>query len=78
MQQVPVDRPALEALAEATKGHFYEAASAEALRQVYQDMGSSIGYRTKAVEIWPWFVGFGLLFALSAAAMSLIWTSRIT
>jgi Ca-activated chloride channel family protein len=76
-QRVPVDRPALEQLAEATAGHFYEAATAEALKQVYEDMGSSIGYRTKAKEIWPWFVGFGLLFALSAAAMSLLWTSRL-
>ena len=68
---------ALEQLAESTKGFFYEAASAEALQRVYQDMGSSIGYRTKAQEIGQWFVGFGLLFALGAAAMSLLWTSRL-
>jgi Ca-activated chloride channel family protein len=44
---------------------------------VYVDMGSSIGYRTKPHEISQWFVGFGLLFALAAAAMSLLWTSRL-
>ena len=48
LQRVPVDRPALEQLAESTQGFFYEAATAEALRQVYEDMGSSIGYRTVA------------------------------
>ena len=50
-QRVPVDRPSLQQLAETTKGHFYEAATAEELKQVYQDMGSSIGYRTKPREI---------------------------
>jgi Ca-activated chloride channel family protein len=77
LQRVPVDRPALEQLAESTKGFFYEAASAEALKKVYQDMGSSIGFRTKAREIGQWFVGIGLLFALAAAGMSLLWTSRL-
>jgi Ca-activated chloride channel family protein len=77
IQRVPVDRPALEQLATTTHGFFYEAASAEALRKVYEDMGSSIGYRTKAHEIGQWFIGFGLLFALAAAAMSLLWTSRL-
>ena len=77
IQHVPVDRPALAQLAESTRGFFYEAASAEALRKVYEDMGSSIGYRTKAHEIGQWFVGFGLLLALAAAGMSLLWTSRL-
>jgi len=77
VQRVPVDRPALQELAQATRGFFYEAATAEALRQVYQDMGSSIGYRTIAREIVRWFVGIGLLLALGAAAMSLLWTSRL-
>jgi Ca-activated chloride channel family protein len=77
LQRVPVDRQALQALAETTNGHYYEAASAEALRQVYQDMGSSIGYRTKAQEVGQWFVGVGLIFALAAAGLSLLWTSRL-
>jgi Ca-activated chloride channel family protein len=77
VQRVPVDREALEQLATATDGFFYEAATAEALRQVYQDMGSSIGYRTIARDIGPWFVGIGLLLALTASALSLLWTSRL-
>ncbi len=77
IQRVPVDRQALEQLAESTQGHFYEAATAEALKQVYEDMGSSIGFRTKAKEIGQWFVGAGLIFAFAAAGMSLLWTSRL-
>ncbi len=77
LQRVPVDRAALEQLAETTRGFFYEAATADALRQVYEDMGSSIGFRTRAKEIGQWFVGIGLLLALGAAGMSLLWTSRL-
>jgi Ca-activated chloride channel family protein len=76
-QRVPVDRPSLQKLAESTKGHFYEAASASELKKVYQDMGSSIGFRTKPREITQWYMGLGLLFALAAAGMSLLWTARL-
>lgn len=76
-QRVPVDRVALAELAESTQGFFYEAASVTELKQVYQDMGSSIGFRTEAREITQWYVGVALLFALAAAGMSLLWTSRL-
>jgi Ca-activated chloride channel homolog len=76
-QRVPVDRPSLQKLAETTKGHYYEAASISELKKVYQDMGSSIGYRTKPREVTQWYVGMALLFALAAAGMSLLWTSRL-
>jgi Ca-activated chloride channel family protein len=76
-QRVPVDRQALEQLAESTQGFFYEAATEEALKQVYEDMGSSIGFKTVAKEIGRVFLGIGLLFALVAASLSLLWTSRL-
>jgi Ca-activated chloride channel homolog len=76
-QRVPVDRQALEQLAESTQGFFYEAATEEALKQVYEDMGSSIGFKTVAKEIGRVFLGIGLLFALVAAGLSLLWTSRL-
>jgi Ca-activated chloride channel family protein len=77
LQRVPVDRSSLQKLAEVTKGHYYEAASLKELKQVYQDMGSSIGYRTVPREVTQWYVGLGLLFAFAAAGMSLLWTSRL-
>jgi Ca-activated chloride channel family protein len=76
-QRVPVDKPSLQKLAETTHGHYYEAASLTELKQVYQDMGSSIGYRTVPREVTQWYVGAGLLFAFAAAGMSLLWTSRL-
>ncbi|REE94908.1 VWA domain-containing protein [Thermomonospora umbrina] len=74
---VPVDGPALERLAQATGGRFYEAATGAELSRVYADIGSSIGYRTERREIWAWFVGGGLVLAFAAAAGSLLWFSRL-
>lgn len=76
-QRVPVDRLSLAQLAESTKGNFYEAASENELRRVYEDMGSSIGYRVKAKEVTYWYVGVALLLALTAAGLSLLWSSRL-
>jgi Ca-activated chloride channel family protein len=74
---VPVDGPALEAISQATGGRFYEAASGDELRQVYEDIGSSVGYRMERREVWVWFIGAGLLLACAAATGSLLWFSRL-
>jgi Ca-activated chloride channel family protein len=77
LQRVPVDRLSLQQLAETTKGYFYQAASVSELKKVYEDMGSSIGHKTEAREVTQWYAGAALLFGLCAAAMSLLWTSRL-
>ncbi|MFI6294469.1 VWA domain-containing protein [Nonomuraea sp. NPDC050790] len=74
---VPVDGPALRELAESAGGGFYEAASGDELQAVYQDIGTSVGYRTERQEIWMWFVAAGLAAALVAAVGSMIWFSRL-
>jgi Ca-activated chloride channel family protein len=77
LQRVPVDRLSLQQLAQNTKGFFYEAASVSELKKVYEDMGSSIGHRVEPREVTQWYAGVALLFGLCAAAMSLVWTSRM-
>lgn len=74
---VPVNRAALAQVADATGGHAFEATTAKELRRVYSDIGSSIGYRTEQREVTSWVVGLALVFALGAAAGSLLWTSRL-
>lgn len=74
---VPVDGPALRQLAESTGGQFYEAASSDELRTVYEDIGSSIGYRIEEREVSAWFAGLALAFACLAAVGSLLWFSRL-
>lgn len=77
LQKVPVDRLSLQQLAESTKGYFYEAASVTELKQVYEDMGSSIGHKVQPEEVTQWYAGAALLFGLAAAGLSLLWTSRL-
>ncbi len=74
---VPVDGPALERLARTTNGAYYEAASGKELKKVYQDIGSSVGFRTIRREVSVWFIGFGLLAAFGTAVASLTWSSRL-
>jgi Ca-activated chloride channel family protein len=74
---VPVDGPALERLAADAGGRHYQAASGDELRGVYEDIGSSIGYRVERREIWTWFVAAGLLLSCAVAAGSLLWFSRL-
>ncbi|RJK96995.1 VWA domain-containing protein [Vallicoccus soli] len=74
---VPVDAEALAALAEATGGQAYEAATGDELGEVYDDIGASIGYRVERRDATTWFVGGALLLALAAAAGSLRWFARL-
>ena len=76
-QVVPVDTETLQAVADETGGKFYEAATREELTEVYDDIGSSLGYRVEQRDISAWFVGFGLLAAALVAVSSLAWFSRL-
>jgi Ca-activated chloride channel homolog len=74
---VPVDGENLRAVAEQTGGGYHEAGSSEELRAVYDDIDSSVGYRTERRDISARFLGLGLLVALAAAGTSLLWFSRL-
>ena len=75
--RVPVDEAALRELAEATGGTAYTAESGEELRDVYDDIGSSIGWRTEQREVTPYLAALGLLVVVGAGALSLRWFSRL-
>lgn len=74
---VPVDEESLRQLADGTGGTAYVAASGEELREVYADIGSSIGWRTEQREVTPYLAVAGLVVGLGAAALALRWFSRI-
>ncbi|MDY6809026.1 VWA domain-containing protein [Gordonia sp. HNM0687] len=74
---VPVDAAVLADLSEATGGRSYEAASSDELQDVYEEIGSSIGWRTEQREVTPFVAGIALLVGLVAAAFSLRWFSRM-
>jgi Ca-activated chloride channel family protein len=74
---VPVDRGALQEIADETGGSYAAAVSQAELERVYDDLGSSIGYKTVRRDVTTWFIGFALVFGMAGAALSLIWTSRL-
>jgi Ca-activated chloride channel homolog len=74
---VPVDEAALARLAETTGGTAYTAASGDELRAVYDDIGSSIGWRTEPRELTPYLAALAFLLSLTAAALSLRWFARL-
>lgn len=74
---VPVDRPALEAIAEQTDGQFFEAASEGQLSEVYANIGTQIGYTTEEQEISSAFIGGALVLLALTSALSLAWFSRL-
>ncbi|MEX2658493.1 MAG: VWA domain-containing protein [Acidimicrobiales bacterium] len=74
---VPVNSGDLAALADATGGSAFEAATGEQLRGVYEDIGSSIGYTEEDREVGEVFVGGAFAAALVASVLSLAWSSRL-
>ncbi len=78
-QSVPVavNQADLRALADATGGSAFEAATTEQLETVYRDIGSSIGFVTEQREIGGWFTGVAFALAMLAGVGSLVWFSRL-
>ncbi len=74
---VPVNKRALEQLADETHGASYTAETGGQLKDVYSDLGSSIGYDEREVEIGRWFVGVALLLGLVSASLSVLWSSKL-
>jgi Ca-activated chloride channel family protein len=76
-QSAPADDDSLRLLAEETGGHFYSAESGAELDQVYEDIGSAIGWRTETTLVTTPLVLIGLALAITATALSLRWFSRL-
>jgi len=74
---VSVNKETLRALADSTEGKAYEAADADQLREVYADIGTSLGFETEHRDVAARYIGIALLFALAAGGASLAWFSRL-
>ncbi|MCI3950180.1 MAG: von Willebrand factor, type [Acidimicrobiales bacterium] len=73
---VPANPDAMRALAELTGGASFEAASADELQSVYDDISGDVSFVTEQRELVGPFL-FAALVALSAAfGASLLWTAR--
>jgi Ca-activated chloride channel family protein len=74
---VPVNVEALRALADETGGKQYRAETSSQLKNVYADIGSSIGFDRHRVEVGRWFVGVALLLGLIGTALSVLWSAKL-
>ncbi len=66
-EPVPVDRAELRRIAQISGGQDYTATSAGQLKEVYKDIGSSVGTEKVDREVTSRYAGFGLGFAILAA-----------
>ncbi|HVV10645.1 VWA domain-containing protein [Amycolatopsis sp.] len=74
---VDVDDGSLQEVARLSGGDFYQAGSAEQLKQVYEDLGEQIGYELKEADASrPWVV-LGTLCLIVAAGSSLFIGQRL-
>ena len=74
---VPVNEDQLRSIAEDGDGHAYQATSLGELQQVYEDIGSSVGYVLVPAEITSRWVGLGLLLLVATTLGSLGWFGRL-
>ena len=73
---VPPDPQTLAAIAEMTGGRFFEAPTAADLAQIYQSLGSKIGYTNEEREVTQLFAGAGLLLVLVGGGLAAHWFNR--
>jgi Ca-activated chloride channel homolog len=73
---VPPDTETLAAIAETTGGRAFEAPTARDLAQIYESLGSRIGYTTEEREVTQWFAAAGLLLVVTGAGLAANWFNR--
>ena len=73
---VPPDTETLAAIAETTGGRAFEAPTASDLAQIYDSLGSRIGYTTEEREVTQWFAAAGLLLVVAGAGLAAHWFNR--
>ncbi|HET9872464.1 MAG TPA: VWA domain-containing protein [Propionibacteriaceae bacterium] len=64
---VPVDHDQMREVAQISGGQYFAAASADQLKEVYENIGSEVGYEKADREVTARFAGYGLAFAVLAA-----------
>jgi len=76
-QPVPVNRDALQQLAEDTGGHYFPAYTSAELKQVYQDLGRKLTHEHRNKDVSGWFAGGAMGLLALAAVGSLLWFARL-
>ncbi|WP_188196316.1 VWA domain-containing protein [Nonomuraea sp. SYSU D8015] len=74
---VPVNKQTLQSLSDGTSGRAYAAESGTELREVYEQIGTSLGYKLVNQEITQWFIVAAILAGLLVAGAAVMFGSRI-
>lgn len=74
---VPPDRETLSAVAEATGAETFDAESADALRSVYEGLGSRVGREDQQREVTAAFVAAGALLLVGALGVAAVGAPRL-
>jgi Ca-activated chloride channel homolog len=72
-----LDESTLRQIAQVTSGTYYNASNASDLRSIYENLDTRLVMKTQKTEITAIFTGVGILFALFAATLSLLWFNRL-
>jgi Ca-activated chloride channel family protein len=68
-----VDEQTLQSIADATGGHYFYAAEANVLHDIYSSLGSSFGRRIEQVDLTIPVLAAGTLILLGGGLLSLRW-----
>jgi Ca-activated chloride channel family protein len=74
--EVPPDRDTLAAVAEITGARFFEAPTADDLAQIYEHLGSRVGFTEEQQEVTVLFAGAGLVLVVAGASLAAFWFNR--
>jgi Ca-activated chloride channel family protein len=75
--RVRLDEDALKVIADLTRGEYFFAGNAPALKKIYEGLNSKLVMEKKETEITAFFTGVAALVALVAAGLSLLWFNRL-
>ena len=72
-----LDEPTLREVARMTGGEYHHAGTAEALRSVYQQLGSRVQVQTRDTELTALLAAVAALLIVAGASLSVLWFGRI-
>ena len=74
---VPADPDTMAQVAEITSGTFFEAFSEEDLREVYEDIGTRVGFETEQREVSGRYLAGAIVVLVAALGLGLLWNGRL-
>lgn len=72
-----LDEPTLREVARMTGGEYHHAGTAEALRSVYENLGSRVQVQTRETEVTALMALLSAGLALTAGVLSMVWFRRV-